>query len=291
MATCYRHPSRETGVACSSCGRPICPDCMTTTPVGMRCPECAKQRTRVTRLRDVSDVPRVTYALIAINVLIYLSQQVKLSGGETLYDKGALLGSALKLESGALQQVGVAYGEWWRLVSGAFLHANVLHIGLNMLILYWLGRMLEPAIGPVRFAAVYAVSLFAGSLGAIVLTPHSYTVGASGAIFGVAGCLVVEMRARGISIAESGLGALIVINLLYGAVASGISLGGHVGGLIGGAIAGLLLQAAERRRLPDSAVLAGCVLLCAAFAVGAVLAAHASEPALPSSTQLVVPGG
>ncbi|HEX3692194.1 MAG TPA: rhomboid family intramembrane serine protease [Solirubrobacteraceae bacterium] len=264
---------------------------MTTTPVGMRCPECSKQRTRVVRLRDATDIPRVTYGLIAVNVLIYLAQQVKLSGGETLYDKGALLGSGLKLENGSLQQIGIAHGESWRLVSGAFMHESILHIGLNMLILYWLGRMLEPAIGSVRFAAVYAVSLFAGSLGAIVLTPHAYTVGASGAIFGIAGCLVVELRARGVSVMESGLGALIVINLLYSAVASGISLGGHVGGLIGGAIAGLLLQLAERRRLPDSAVLVGCVLLCAAFAVGAVLVAQSSALALPAASPFLVPGG
>jgi membrane associated rhomboid family serine protease len=291
MATCYRHPSRETGVSCSSCGRPICPDCMTTTPVGMRCPECARQRTRVVRLRGTSDEPRVTYALIAINVLIYLLQQVKLSGGETLYDKGALVGSGLALSEGALHPVGVAYGEWWRIVGGAFMHASILHIGLNMLIFYWLGRMLEPAIGSVRFAAVYAVSLFAGSLGALVLTPHVYTVGASGAIFGIAGCAVVEMRARGMSVMESGLGALIVINLLFSAVSSGISLGGHVGGLIGGALAGLLLQEADRRRLPDAAALVGCVLLCAAFAAGAELVAHSSAPSLPPRAQLEAPGG
>jgi membrane associated rhomboid family serine protease len=174
-------------------------------------------------------------------------------------------------------------------VSGAFLHANFLHILFNMLILYWLGRMLEPAIGSVRFAAVYAVSLFAGSLGALVLTPHAYTVGASGAIFGLAGCAVVEMRARGISVTESGLGALILINLLFSAVSSGISLGGHVGGLIGGALAGLLLQAADRRRLGEAATLAGCVLLCATFAAGGVLVAHASEPMLAAAAQLVRP--
>jgi membrane associated rhomboid family serine protease len=149
--------------------------------------------------------------------------------------------------------------------------------------------MLEPAIGSVCFAAVYAVSLFAGSLGALVLTPHAYTVGASGAIFGIAGCAVVEMRARGMSVMESGLGALIIINLLFSAVSSGISLGGHVGGLIGGALAGLLLQEADRRRLPDAAALAGCVLLCMAFVLGAELVAHSSAPSLPPRAQIEAP--
>ena len=66
MATCYRHPGRETGVSCSSCGRPICPDCMTPTSVGMRCPECSRERTRVRTARDLVSQPVVTYALIAI---------------------------------------------------------------------------------------------------------------------------------------------------------------------------------------------------------------------------------
>src|ERR1700726_2361223 len=79
MATCYRHPSRETGVSCSNCGRPICPDCMTTTPVGMRCPECSKQRTKVMRMREISAVPRVTYELIAINVIVFLTERGQLS--------------------------------------------------------------------------------------------------------------------------------------------------------------------------------------------------------------------
>src|SRR5271163_2918370 len=97
MATCYRHPSRETAVSCSNCGRSICPDCMTTTPVGMRCPECSKQRTKVMRMRDMTGVPRVTYALIVINVLAFIAEgNVTLSGQPTssLYLKGALLGSS-----------------------------------------------------------------------------------------------------------------------------------------------------------------------------------------------------
>src|SRR5580698_1773310 len=111
MATCYRHPSRETGVACSNCGRPICPDCMTTTPVGMRCPECSQQRTKVMRLRDAGSIPRITYALIAINVVAFLAEgNLTLSSGgagNTVYLKGALLGSS---EIPALAGQGVAHG-------------------------------------------------------------------------------------------------------------------------------------------------------------------------------------
>jgi membrane associated rhomboid family serine protease len=258
---------------------------MTPTSVGMRCPECAKQSTKVVRLREMSSIPRVTYALIAVNALIYLVERMSV-GGETLYLRGALLGSP---EVTGIEQ-GVAYGQWWRLVGGAFLHANFLHIAMNMLILYWLGRMLEPAIGSVRFAAVYTVSLFAGAFGALLVTPHSLTVGASGAIFGLAGCAVVEMRSRNISLMESGLGMLIGINLLFSLTSSGISLGGHVGGLIGGALAGLVLQLADRRNSLALA-LAGCLALSAAFVVASEVVAHSSEPAGGSEQRIVIPGG
>jgi membrane associated rhomboid family serine protease len=234
----------------------------------------------------MSTVPRVTYGLIAVNVLAYLVEKTHIGGGETLYDRGALLGSP---EIPGLEQ-GVAYGQWWRLVSGGFLHANILHIGMNMLILYWLGRMLEPAIGSMRFAIVYVTSLFAGAFGALLLTPHAFTVGASGAIFGLAGCAVVEMRSRNISIMESGLGALILINLLFSFSSSGISLGGHVGGLIGGALAGLVLQVADRRRSLALA-LVGCVVLSGAFVTASVLAARSSEVTGGGEQQILIPGG
>jgi len=291
MATCYRHPSRETGVSCSSCGRPICPDCMTTTPVGMRCPECSTQRTKVVRMRDMTKIPRVTYGLIAVNAIAFLAEgRFALSGqvgGSTVYDKGALLGST---DFPSFADQGVAHGEWWRLVTSGFLHAGLLHIGMNMLILYWLGRMLEPAIGSVRFAAVYVTSLLAGSFGALLLTPHTFTVGASGAIFGLAGAAVVEMRSRQIPIMQSGLGTLILINLLFSFTSSGISIGGHVGGLIGGALAGLVLQFADRRRSLALA-LAGCLAMSAAFFLAGVLVARSSEVSSTPEQQIVIPGG
>jgi membrane associated rhomboid family serine protease len=259
---------------------------MTPTAVGMRCPECSNQRTRVVRLREMSAVPRVTYGLIAVNVLVYLVEKIHIGGGETLYYRGALLGSP---EIPGIEQ-GVAYGQWYRLVSGGFLHANIFHIGMNMLILYWLGRMLEPAIGSMRFAIVYATSLFAGAFGALLLTPHAFTVGASGAIFGLAGCAVVEMRSRNIPVMESGLGALILINLLFSFSSSGISLGGHVGGLIGGALAGLVLQVAGRRRSLALA-LTGCLALSGVFVAASVLAARSSEVTGGGEQQILTPGG
>ena len=263
MATCYRHPSRETGVACSNCGRPICPDCMTTTPVGMRCPECSKQRTQVKRLRDTARIPRVTYALIAINVIVFLTEQGQFSLAST-----GIHGKVF--EEGVLYRAGIAVEhQYWRLVTGGFLHENLLHIGFNMYLLYLLGMMLEPALGSVRFAAIYFTALLAGSFGALLATA-SLTLGASGAVFGLMGAAAVELRARRLSVMESGIGGLIVLNLVLSFVFSGISVGAHIGGLIGGALAGLALRAADARRLPWLGLLA-CLLL-AVIAVAAAIA-------------------
>ena len=268
MATCYRHPTRETGVSCSNCGRPICPDCMTSTPVGMRCPECARQKTAVKRLRDVAVVPRVTYALIAINVIVFLTEQGQLSvGGAGVHGK--------VVSEGWLYREAIAEGhQYWRLVTSGFLHENLLHIGFNMYLLYLLGMMLEPAIGSARFAAIYFTSLLVGSFGALLATPGP-TLGASGAIFGLMGAAAVELRARGFSVMQSGIGGLIILNLILSFTLSGISVGAHIGGLIGGALAGLAIRAADARRMPALGFLA-CLLLSAAAVAAAIAVSKAS---------------
>ena len=279
MATCYRHPSRETGVSCANCGRPICPDCMTTTPVGMRCPECSRQRTPVKTLRNTQSRPEVTLALIAINVAAFLAEgsfSINSSPTSSVYEKGFLIGSFPGSST-----LGVAHGEYWRLVTSGFLHENLLHIGFNMYILYILGSMLEPALGRLRFGVIYGVSLLTGSLGALLVTPHAATVGASGAVFGIMGAAAVEMRARQIPVMQSGVGGLILINLVISFTLPGISWGGHIGGLIGGALAAFILQEGERRRA-QSLALAACGLI----AVGAVLASIATSKATESPASI-----
>ncbi len=244
--TCYRHPDRETGVSCSSCGRPICPDCMTPTPVGMRCPECARQRTKVVRgpeggATGFQQSP-ATYVLIAINVVAYLIEITAGSGGlnnpsGTIVVDYALFGPA------------VAEGEWYRLVTSGFLHASLFHIGFNMLLLFFLGRLLEPALGTSRFLALYFASLLASSLGALVLDPNALTLGASGAVFGLFGAGFVLARERGMDTLARQLGFLIVLNLAFSFGPSNISLGGHLGGLVGGLICSLVIVAGERGML------------------------------------------
>jgi len=265
MATCYRHPSRETGVSCSNCGRPICPDCMTTTPVGMRCPECAKQRTPVKRLRDMAARPRAAYALIAINVVAFLTEQ----------GQGSLTGSAIHgkvVEEGVLDRFDISvHHQYWRLLSSGFLHVNLLHVGFNMYLLYLLGTMLEPAIGTSRFVAIYFTALLAGSFGALFATAAA-SLGASGAVFGLMGAAVVELRAR--SVMESGIGGLIIINLIFSFTFSNISVGAHIGGLIGGALAALAIRLADERKAPALGLLA-CVALSAAAVAGAIAVAGA----------------
>ncbi|HEV7528213.1 MAG TPA: rhomboid family intramembrane serine protease [Solirubrobacteraceae bacterium] len=267
MATCYRHPSRETGVSCSNCGRPICPDCMTTTAVGMRCPECAKQGTKVMRLREMAAVPRVTYALIAINVVAFLTEQ----GQFTLF--GASIHGKV-IEEGVLDRLDISVNhQYWRLVSAGFLHENFLHIAFNMYLLFLLGKMLEPAIGSLRFAAVYFTALLAGSFGALLATAAP-SLGASGAVFGLMGAMVVELRARRMSVMESGIGGLILINLIFSFSIANISVGAHVGGLIGGALAGLALRAAgDRYKLLG---LLACLALAAICVAGAIAVAGVS---------------
>jgi membrane associated rhomboid family serine protease len=260
VATCYRHPDRETGVACSLCDRPICPDCMTPTQVGMRCPECARQRTQVRSLRSLERQPTLTYTLIAINVIVALGTFV--GGGDQL------------LGYGAVSRETVAEGEAWRLLTAGFLHApgNPLHLVFNMFSLWILGGLLEPAIGKLRFALIYFVSLLSGSFGALLLQPTGFTIGASGAVFGLMGAAIVVMRNRGLNPMESGLAVWLGLNLLITFAIPGISIGGHLGGLVGGTLAGLVLfEVGDRGRLP-AIVPAAAVAVLGGLAVAGSLA-------------------
>ncbi|MCB0860005.1 MAG: rhomboid family intramembrane serine protease [Solirubrobacterales bacterium] len=275
MATCYRHPNVETGVSCSSCGRPICPDCMTTTPVGMRCPECATEKTRVrsgaAATSQVGGYP-ATIALIAINVVVFLAEMATGSGGlsSTTSD---LIGDF------GLRGAQVADGEWYRLVTSGFLHAGFMHIAFNMIALYFLGRVLEPSIGTVRFLMVYFASLLAGSFGAILLSDNlALTVGASGAVFGLFAATFIIAYGRGLGHVANEIGVIIGINLLLTFTISGISIGGHIGGLIGGALCGLLVIAGERGYFGSNARLFEYGGMIAIGAVSVFAALSAAEP-------------
>jgi len=266
MATCYRHPSRETGVVCSNCDRPICPDCMTSTPVGMRCPECAKDRTRVHTIGSIAGThaPVVTQAIIGICVVLFVA------GGN--FGTTGSLSDTWVYREGALSGWLVADGELWRLVTGGFLHSGLIHIGFNMILLWFLGSEIEAKLGSPRFSLVYLTALLGGSFGAVVQT-QGFTVGASGAVFGLMGYMVVEMRRQGINPFQSQIGFLILINVVL-SFRDGVSWGGHLGGLVFGALAAVVLHEAGRRG-PKWAGPAALGVLCVLAVVGAVLV---SEP-------------
>jgi membrane associated rhomboid family serine protease len=232
---------------------------MTTTPVGMRCPECARQKTQVRTMRNVHSDPVATYVLIAINVLAYFGASSTRRGQG---DYG-LFGPAV-----------ADGGEVWRLVTAGFMHGGLLHLLLNMYILWWLGNLLEPGLGRARFVGLYFASLLAGSAGALALSPLDLTVGASGAVFGLMGAAFVMQRARGIDPMQSGIGPVILINLgITFLPGFNISIGGHIGGLIGGAIAAYLIDKVDERRRGVAFAVAACVLVAAVAVAGALAAA------------------
>ena len=253
--SCYRHPYAEAGVRCIRCERPICPDCMVTAPVGFQCPECVKgggQQVRTMRtLRSTGDA-YVTKALIAVNAIVFV---LGMQGGGA-FSRGA---NSLTRDY-ALFGPAVDAGEWYRLFTSGFLHYGLMHVFFNMFLLYQLGSVLEQAFGQARFAALYTASLLGGAVGALLLDPGSLTAGASGAVYGLMGATVIVARSRGIGFMQSGVGGLLVINLLLTFAIPGISIGGHLGGLVAGAASGVLIGATERQPVLGAAAVASLAI-------------------------------
>jgi membrane associated rhomboid family serine protease len=229
-------------------------------PVGIRCPDHAKgagvapkQRARITARRVSAPVGLVTRVLIGVNVAVYLLELATGAGinGNSgwIYEHGVLISSAVD-SSGHL--VGVAQGDWWRLVTAAFLHYGPVHLGMNMLVLWFIGPALEEYFGHVRYLLVYLAAGLAGSAGALMANPNALTVGASGAIWGLMGAAVL-LESRHINVLGGQAMGLVVFNLLITLVIPGVSLGGHIGGGIGGAVAALALI--TLRRTPALATL------------------------------------
>jgi membrane associated rhomboid family serine protease len=252
---CYRHPDRETYVSCAECGRGICPDCMSYGPVGIRCPDHATTGGKVSAPRQAARNtartlsmrgPIVTQTLIGINVALFVLELAtggQLNGtGSWIYEQGVLVSTAVD-SSG--QVVGVSEGEWWRLVTATFLHYGPLHLGMNMLVLWFIGPPLEEYFGHSRYLLVYLVSGLAGSAGALIWSPNALTVGASGAIWGIMGAALV-LEARRIWVFGGQAMGLVIINLAITFFIPGISIGGHIGGLVGGGLCALAFSSFRR---------------------------------------------
>lgn len=265
VQTCYKHADRRAGVRCQRCERPICPQCMRQASVGFHCPECTRgSGQRVISARSLRPGrPLVTVTLVAINLAIFGLERLGegLGGGPT----GGWLDPASWFGLGALNGPAVAAGDWWRPLTAGFLHANLIHVGFNMFLLWQLGHLLEPAIKRTAFLTLYVMSLLGGSFLVLLLQPNAATVGASGAVFGLMGAAFVALRSRGIDPFQTGIGPLIVLNLVITFAVPGISIGGHLGGLAAGALGGWLFWEWGPNQDRSVAVPAG---ICTALAAG-----------------------
>ncbi|MFF8101031.1 rhomboid family intramembrane serine protease [Streptomyces sp. NPDC016640] len=268
---CYRHPDRETGIRCTRCERPICPECMVDASVGFQCPECVRGGSGTGHAPSAS-VPRtiaggavaadprlLTKILLGINIAVFLAVQIRPSLLRELYLIGAWPPAPY------LPTQGVAEGEWYRLVTSMFTHEEIWHIGFNMLGLWWLGGPLEQALGRTRYLALYLMSGVAGSALTFLLAEGTTaSLGASGAVFGLFGATAVLMRRLRYDMRP--IIALLVINLIFTFGWSNIAWQAHIGGLVAGAAIGYAMVHAprERRALVQygtcALVLAGVVL-------------------------------
>jgi membrane associated rhomboid family serine protease len=252
---------------------------MTYGPVGIRCPDHATTSGKSAPARRAARTashslalsgPFMTFVLIGVNVGIYLVQLLMGSGLSAhsgwIYEHGVLVSSAV---DSAGNVVGVAEGEWWRLLTATFLHYGILHLGMNMLVLWFIGPPLEEYFGHWRYLLVYVVSGLAGSAGALIWSPNALTVGASGAIWGIMGAALV-LEARRIYVFGGQALGLVVINAALTFLIPGISIGGHVGGFIGGSLCALAFSSIRRSPALATLSMAAVGLLSIALAVQSV---------------------
>ncbi|MEV6179397.1 rhomboid family intramembrane serine protease [Streptomyces sp. NPDC052016] len=255
LPACYRHADRETGVRCTRCERPICPDCMVSASVGFQCPDCVRSgsgtghapsasRPRTLAGGTMTADPRlVTKILIGLCLAAFL---VQLSVGDRFTDSFDLIGRAYVPLLGDIE--GVAEGQWYRLLTSMFLHGSYIHILFNMMSLWWLGGPLEEALGRARYLALYFVSGLAGSaLTYLLAAPNQPSLGASGAVFGLFGATAVLMRRMRYDMRP--IIALLVINLIFTfSPGFNISWQAHIGGLVAGVVIGYGMVHAPRER-------------------------------------------
>ncbi|MEV5849529.1 rhomboid family intramembrane serine protease [Streptomyces sp. NPDC051985] len=257
LPMCYRHPDRETGVHCTRCERPICPECMVSASVGFQCPECvrgtapgqsgpppAAAQPRTIAGGTITADPRLlTKILIGINIAVFL---VQLSVGDSFTNRFDLIGQAWFPQYGDVE--GIAQGQYYRMLTSMFLHdsSNYMHIVFNMLSLWWIGGPLEAALGRARYLTLYLVSGLAGSaLTYLLAAQNQPSLGASGAIFGLFGATAVLIRRLNYDMRP--IIALLVINLIF-TFSGGIAWQAHIGGLVAGVITGYAMVHAPRER-------------------------------------------
>jgi membrane associated rhomboid family serine protease len=243
--TCYRHPDRTTYVQCTRCQRYICPECMRDAAVGHQCAECVGAGA-VTVQKPRTTLPVVTYALIALNVALFVAQIAS-----------PRLEAALVMWTPA-----VAHGELYRLITSAFLHSGITHILFNMFALFVVGPPLEIWLGRLRFTALYLLSALGGSVLIYLFSPlNAATVGASGAVFGLFAATFVV--ARKVNVDIRWVVIMIVINLVITFTVPSISWQGHLGGLVTGGLVAFAYAYGprENRNLVQAGATVGILVL------------------------------
>lgn len=265
-ATCYRHPDRPTGLACTECNRPICPACSIDAAVGQRCPECVRQAgpQKVITARQLTGRPSfgsapVTFTIIAVAVGVQLLAFVAPQLWDDLF------------VAAAMWPPGVAEGEWWRMITVVLLHAGLLHVGFNMLITYQLGPQLERQLGSVSFLSLFLASAASGSMFAYFIGPDAAGVGASGAVFGLVGAwLAPAVRRRTTAWGRqllNQLGGLVIINAAIPFIVPRVSWQAHLGGLVAGFAIGWVWTSKQLTGNAAARVAVGAVVLLASILV------------------------
>ncbi len=266
MPRCYRHPDRETGRACTRCGKPACGECLVQATIGSHCLDCAKAAQPDLKTRAQLASSRVltpaTYVLMGLNLLVFLlmaALDTRVLGGNVT-EAHADLGLSKNILQGMVwnwdQTAAIPEHQWYRLVTSGFIHFGVFHIAMNMLLLYQLGMLLERALGGTKLAMMYFASLLSGSLGVLLVDSGGITGGASGAVFGLMAGAAVGLHRRGVNVFSTGIGTTLLLNLVLTFSIRGISVGGHVGGAIGGALCGFVMLAPAWKPLPKWAAFA-----------------------------------
>ncbi len=267
VAVCPWHPDRATALACSRCGRPACPECLTPASVGFQCRACVaegrvdQQTPRTVSGARLGQKPLVSIVLIGINLLAFLLTAVQAQSAMDLSDSAAY-------QHGALLPIEVASGEYWRLLTAGFLHANLIHIATNMISLYILGIPLERILGRGRFLLIYLLSLLGGSISVMLFSGlFTPTIGASGAIYGLMGALLVTFKRLNYELRP--LLIVLALNVYVTFQFAGISWQGHLGGLVVGAIVGasMVFPPKETRQQWQWGTAIGVLVVCAALLI------------------------
>ena len=272
--TCKLHPDRPAGIVCQRCESLMCTQCMHQAPVGWHCPTCVRtaakeQAPAVKAMRRAmgGHQPIVTSLIIAACVALFAWD----------VQQGAALTSGLNSRAGSdfsLFAPSLKFdGEWYRIVTSAFTHSGLMHIGFNMWILWQMGQMVEGRFGSLTFGSIYVTGLLGGALGALLLEPTHAVVGASGAVFALLGAIATLQQMAGVNVMQTGLGRLLILNIGITFFVPSISKGGHFGGLAAGILCGLLLGYARKRGAkfeslaPIGIALLGFILLVAILPV------------------------